>query len=375
MKAWAVQSRAVSHLNAVRGRSRFRVGLRKVFRIMWEELSIERDLEKALLEEFGEAAGKTLYGEYTAARSKLIKEVLEYIKSREPNLTDHGPRHIKDVLEQAHQIIPPSHLCAREQLMLLLAVFFHDTGNIHGRKGHEEKVADIYDFVRGKPLSAKQLEEKALLLAIVGTHGGVARDGKSKDTIADLNITEPFLHRPIRMREIAAIMRFADELAEGPQRTSEYLNRRHGFDIKSGQYHDYAAITSITIDSALERIAATYHIDVQTEEGRIADEDRLRRLIKFAYHRVIKLDEERQYAKYYSNGLALFKHTSATFRFFLDGQPVDPGLEPLVLTDIVVPGGSKRTIVDQNPEYSVDGVIHKLEMFCTDGNSNGRADD
>ena len=68
---------------------------------MWEELPIEKDLERSLASEFGDAEGKTLYGEYTAARSKLINEVLPYIRSREPNLTDHGPAHIKDVLEQA----------------------------------------------------------------------------------------------------------------------------------------------------------------------------------------------------------------------------------------------------------------------------------
>ena len=338
---------------------------------MWVELPIEKDLETALLGEFGEAAGKALYGEYTAARSKLTTEVLEYIRSREPDLTDHGPRHIQDVLKQAYRLISSSHLKAREQLMLLLAVFFHDTGNIHGRKGHEKKVANIYDFVRGTPLSAKQLEEKALLLAIVGTHGGVARDGKSKDTISDLNTTEPFLQRTIRMREIAAIMRFSDELAEGPQRTSEYLHRTHRFDIKSEQYHDYATITSITIDPALERIAATYHIDIQTKQGRIADIERLRRLIKFSYHRVIKLDEERQYTKYYSDALAPFKKTSATFRFFLDGQLADLGLEPIVLTDIVIPGGSKRKVAEHNPAYDINSVISNLERCCVDSNRDG----
>ena len=41
-------------------------------------------------------------------------------------------------------------------LALMLSVLFHDAGNIHGRKGHEKKISDIYDFVRGKSSTSRQ---------------------------------------------------------------------------------------------------------------------------------------------------------------------------------------------------------------------------
>lgn len=188
------------------------------------------------------------------------------IKRREPNLTDHGPDHIADVLGQAHQIIPKGYFEARELLALLTSILFHDTGNIHGREGHAKNISDIHAFVRGSQLDNEKREEKQIVMAIVGAHGGEARDG-SNDTIKDLNDKEAFLRRQIRVREIAAVLRFADELAEGPHRTSEYLRRKHDFPIKSEQFHDYASITSICVDT--DRIALTYQINATTNDGKI----------------------------------------------------------------------------------------------------------
>ncbi|QDT66659.1 HD domain-containing protein [Calycomorphotria hydatis] len=329
---------------------------------MWETLDIERDLKDSLFKEFGESQGDTLYGEYTAVRDKLLP-IWKNVVRTEPDLTDHGPEHIADVLNQVYEITPTNHLNAREKLALLLSTLFHDTGNIHGREGHEKKVSDIYDHVRGTPTPSFQ--EKKIVLAVVGSHGGEARDG-SKDTIRDLTETEAFHKKPIRMREIAAILRFGDELAEGKQRTCEYLRRTHAFDIKSEKYHDYANITEICIDRGNKRIALTYHLDVDSKDGTIdADQlERLKRLLEFAYYRIRKLDEERQYARFYSSCLGDFKQTSATLTFWMDGQQLDLGLEPLELTDLVVPGGTAKTIPQLDSAYAIETIINKLKSAC-----------
>lgn len=340
---------------------------------MWVPLDIERKLEQALLNEFGEAEGQTLFGEYTAVRAKL-PDIIEEIKRREPNLTDHGPRHIRDVLGQAHQLLPDGYFDPRELLALMLSVLFHDTGNIHGRIGHEKKISDIHSFVRGTPLPARLLEEKKMILAIVGAHGGEARDG-SKDTIKDLTPTETYLRRPIRIREIAAVLRFADELAEGPHRTSEYLRRRHEFPIEVEKYHDYASITSICIDPALDRIALTYQINLFSENGVIGDKEtaRLERLLAFAYHRIRKLDEERQYARYYCPALAPFKKTSATFNFWIDDEPKDLNLMPIELDDLVVPGGDSASISKIFGDYEIATIVSRLKASPTVSKSKGGA--
>ena len=330
---------------------------------MWEELSIEKMLEQTLIEEFGEAQGKTYYGDYTATRARLF-DVWDEIGRREPTLTDHGRDHIADVLGWTHQLMSNAQLSARELLALMLSILFHDTGNIYGREGHEKRVSEIYDYVRGTPLPPLKLEEKMIILTLVGAHSGEARDG-SKDTIRDLNPTEPFLRRRIRMPEIAAILRFSDELAEGPQRTSEYLRRTRKFDITAEKFHDYASTTSVTIDKALGRIALTYNINICSENGRIdpAEWDRIQRLMEYAYYRIVKLDEERQYAKYYATSLNAFIRTSATLRFWLNDQRVDLSLEPLELDDLVVPGSGKKKIPAIDPNYEINSILEKLKSL------------
>lgn len=334
---------------------------------MWETLEIERELNEALIGEFGESRGETLYGEYTAARDKL-SSIWQNVKRTEPDLTDHGPDHIADVLKQAHDLTPSKHLDPREKLALLLSILFHDTGNIHGREGHEKKISDIYDHVRGTPTPSFQ--EKKIVLAVVKSHGGEARDG-SKDTIRDLPETEAFHKKPIRMREIASILRFADELAEGKQRTCEYLRRTHSFNIDSEKYHDYANITEICIDRGNKRIALTYHIGITSKDGNIdGDEmDRLRRLLTFCYHRIRKMDEERKYARFYSTCLEDFKQTSATLTFWLDGQQLDLGLAPLELTDLVVPSAASKSIPELNSAYEIDTIVDKLKAECIPTNA------
>ena len=139
---------------------------------VWEELPIEKVLERTLIKEFGEAQGKTHYGDYTTARAKL-SDIWNGIGRREPTLTEHGTNHIADVLEWVHQLISDAKFDAREMLALMLSVLFHDTGNIHGRKGHEKKVSEIYDYVRGTPLHPKRLEEKMIILTLVAARGKI----------------------------------------------------------------------------------------------------------------------------------------------------------------------------------------------------------
>ena len=66
----------------------------------------------------------------------------------------------------------------------------------------------------------------------------------------------------VRLRELAAVLRFADELAEGPQRTSEFMQEEGLYDSESQQFHDYANITNILIERQNSRIVITYEIDI-----------------------------------------------------------------------------------------------------------------
>ena len=61
-----------------------------------------------------------------------------------------------------------------------------------------------------------------MVVRATSAHTGKAQDG-SCDTLKEVAELDHLANRPVRLRELAAILRFADELAEGPQRTSEFM--------------------------------------------------------------------------------------------------------------------------------------------------------
>jgi hypothetical protein len=83
------------------------------------------------------------------------------------------------------------------------------------------------------------LPEKRLLFGIVEAHCGQTRDG-SRDTIKNLDASAAFQRKLINCQRVAAILRLADELAEGPQRSSLFMQKNYPPDQNSQVFHDYA---------------------------------------------------------------------------------------------------------------------------------------
>ena len=83
-------------------------------------------------------------------------------------------------------------------------------------------------------------------------------------------------------------------------------------------------MTHVFIDRGTERICLTYEIETapRTDESETQRDERLDQLLSFIYERVLKLDQERRYARYYSSILAPFKKTSVEMNFSFRGCPL-----------------------------------------------------
>jgi len=130
-------------------------------------------------------------------------------------LTDHGSDHVQMVMERAKQIIGKKHedLTVYEIFILLLAIHFHDIGNIYGREGHEQKISEVMDDM-GKQLPLDDADKKYIKI-IAMAHGGYADENNTdKDTIRTLLPETTRSSVKIRPSLLAAILRFADELAD-----------------------------------------------------------------------------------------------------------------------------------------------------------------
>lgn len=130
-------------------------------------------------------------------------------------LTDHGVDHVQMVMDKAFSIIngKENSLKGYEIFLLLVAIHFHDLGNISGRIDHEKKIIDIMNEMGDRlPIDDP---EKEIVTAIATAHGGFAyNNSEDKDTLR-LLYHETFCNSiPVRPAVLAAILRFADELSD-----------------------------------------------------------------------------------------------------------------------------------------------------------------
>jgi hypothetical protein len=332
---------------------------------MWNKLSIEDKMETALIDQFGASTGRKYYTQYETARDYLIDQVFPQIRGKEPSLTEHDATHIQNVLTNAEHLLGDSRAFRGIDLYCLgLVILFHDVGNIAGRKGHHHynRIATVYNQVRS--LQPKYNHERNVVLTAAAAHSGISKNG-SADTLGEVPVHENIDGHRVQLRDVAAILRFADELAEGPQRTSHFMQTQHGYDKKSMIFHEYANITNVFIDPLNERIALTYEINVE-RKGKILSkkqENTLKELLSFAYKRIIKLDQERKYTKHYCNILLPFKRTSVKFNISINHELQDLDLNEISLTDITVPGDECKDISQLNGAYEIDRILNVLKTI------------
>jgi len=325
---------------------------------MSEILAIENFLGKKLKKELGPDKGSVYYSNYIQAKKTLVQEILPEIKKIEKNLTDHGPQHIDNVLDNAYKLLGEDiyNLSAFDLYTLCIIILFHDVGIIWGRKDHHKNISIIYDYVRKDHNRFR--DEKILVTTAVRAHTGEAIDG-SKDTLKDIKNEDYFLDgNSIQLQDLAAILRFSDELAEGRQRTSNFMIENNLFSKNSRVFHQFSNITRISIARETNRIVINYDINIPALNKReISD---FKELMKFCYNRIIKLDEERKYNKHYTNYLSSFKTTSAKFQIYVNDELRQLDLNPIILDDLTIPGQNSKSITEIDNNYVLEHILKKI---------------
>ena len=335
---------------------------------VWNTTKFETHLKTRIKEEFNDEKAEQMFSAYKVARGKLVDDIYEQIIATQPNLSDHGPKHIANVLNNVGYLLSDSHseykLSASNLYVLAMGVLFHDVGNFYDREDHHKKIGAIFDSARGKDAEVRR--EKTLVMKLAMAHTGVAMDG-TKDTLKDVGEIDHLEGESIQLRSIAAILRFADELAEGPQRTSEFRRKAGLYGAESKIYHDYASVTNVGIDRPNQRILLTYEIDLD-ENGAVRNgcETWLQDFLAFIYGRVIKLEQERRYARFYSNVLQPFKATHVAFNFHYKGSLLPIDLPPLWLDDKIVPGEQAKDLPEIDSRYTISQLVGDVLRAATE---------
>lgn len=341
-------------------------------------LPIEDSLKLALRKQFVEDEARELESKYFLAKSKLEREILPDIARIEPNLTDHGPDHIRNVLENAYSLIKfeidslisgeDSTLSPLDLYCLCQGILFHDVGNLYGRSKHNQRISKVINENFDQIFDKK---ERRIIIKAGRAHTGKGSND-SKDTLKDLDNGEHINGKAVRLRDIAAIIRFADELAEGPQRTSKNMLELGVLSDDSIIHHKYASITEVFIDPGNSRISLTYEIELVIEDNsKLTSEfkQELLGLLNYIYHRIHKLDQERKYASYYCDLLKPIKKTMAKLEFSLNGEEYGFQIPTIILDDLVIPGTQKSYLLEQRSDLIAENIIEMLEQHFEKENS------
>ena len=329
--------------------------------------SFDEQLRKKVLKDFGRQKGRTLARNYEQAQQRLQDEVYPHIPGAEPDLSDHSARHIANVQDNVTRLLGEegvvTGLTGIEMYCLGMLILFHDAANVFGRKDHHKRVAEVFDQIR--PGSATH-HEKSLVVRATQAHTGKAQDG-SADTLKEVAEFDHLENRKVRLRQLAAILRLADELAEGPQRTSEFMQGKKLISPRSRIFHQYASSTNVFIDRGAGRIVLTYEIDVPTRGSKRTRLRELGNFLEFVYRRILKTNQERQYARHYSELVSPFKATEATFSFHCGSQILETDLPRLTFTDLVVPGDPMKLIPEMDQRYDTARLAEDVWTKCASG--------
>ena len=209
-----------------------------------------------------------------------------------PYLNNHGVEHAAQVIQKASELLEKCEctITPYEGYLLLMAIQFHDVGNIYGRREHETKCWEILNAL-GTEVGTDTPEKRAFI-RIASVHGGLSASGTS-DTIATLE-QDPFdvMGQSIRSRLLAAILRFSDELADDYTRTSstDFGNITN----ESKIYHMYSrCLHSVIVEK--DEIRLKFEIEEEQALEQFSKKNTSVFLIDEIYSRTLKMFTELLY--------------------------------------------------------------------------------
>lgn len=239
-------------------------------------------------------------------------------------LNDHGPNHIKTVIERASQLLGKDHeLSCHEVFLLLCAIHLHDVGNIFGRSNHESKLAKIVAKV--SDLLGSDEVEIRIIQQIAKAHGGKDSEGENTDSIGELHELIEFKNTDVRLQFLSAILRFADELADDTDRASQIGLDLDQLPEDAKIFHVYAQkLHSVKVRRSERSINLRFNIGAEnaTEVFKKNGKDCL--LLDEIFNRTLKMHRELIYCSRYMRDMVKIEEIDVCIDVYLDRTNLSP---------------------------------------------------
>lgn len=223
-------------------------------------------------------------------------------------LNDHGPDHVAMVIERASCLLTsPSGVFPQitpfETYLLLVAIHFHDAGNIFGREEHAETAKKIIDQL-GIFLGGDRFEMK-VIRDIVKSHA-TPKNG-NRDTISLLTKEDHFKYELVRFQMLAAILKFADELADDYSRASKSMIEMNAIPKESEIYHYYSkSLHTVIIDAFKHSITLGFCFTKDEAQKKFQKGTEQRYLQDEIIERSLKMFSEMKYCMRFMVGISYF---------------------------------------------------------------------
>ena len=271
-------------------------------------------------------------------------------------LTDHGPNHTETVIQRAGELLADPaadypQLTAYEVYLLLMAILFHDVGNLYGRDGHEDRQMEIMDHMG--ILVGDETVERAAISKIARAHGG-KRNG-DRDTIRELPREDWILGKMVRYQALAAILRFADELADDSRRAARAVLVLGQMPEASRLFHMYAeALHTVGIEPESHVVYLRYSLtkeklaplDESGDESYLIDE---------IYRRTVKMHHEREYCMRFTRRIVQIDVIDVKIEVYESGKSPNLCRDPIAyrLQQVGYPGSGDNRIEDVVPDRTL----------------------
>ncbi len=278
-------------------------------------------------------------------------------------LNDHGPEHVKTVIERASHLLnngSKSSLNAKEIFLLLMAIQLHDVGNFYGRVGHEKKIIEACR--EGLTPVLFDATEVKYVNEIASVHGGVVKyknEENSKDTISRIQNETKIGGYDVRLQLLAAILRFADELADDRYRCDSKALIEGKIPKGSEIFHAYAyCLDTVSINQSKKCVELHFRVPkeftLRTFGKLVGKSLKNVYLLDEIFNRALKMHFERVYCSKFWKQLVEIDKVWVRIEFYST-----PSISESVSEDLKVHDEITFTLQDQ--EYPTSNLdIYKM---------------
>lgn len=315
-----------------------------------DNLTIEKELKKR---------SSSRFLKYQTLKHELLNHEYIFTLHAFPGGNDHGPAHIKRVLEYLDKLLQDhvSALSELELFLLLCSVLLHDQGLLEGRSGHSrasQRLLNLPEYsAHFEPFEMRFIGK---IVAVHSAHESIEKEFKGWDE------KEGAGGDTVRLSYLAALLRLADELDEDLRRAKHRIFNKILLPDDSVIYWlinmSILAVRPLPKSKCI-RVTVEYS-STETDELYVYKTNQRVNVLAAIFRKMQKLNRERQYCLQFMDDGPRFRKVQLKFRDHESGEFIDT-----VLNDLE----DGETFFKDHPELFREEILETEQVSASTGDA------